>query len=347
MSADSDSSSDERGQPRARISKISVLVVHVFEQIRSLYHLSMLLRRPGLGGIYIRSVDKNKGASSGSCSLKFDYNHVSEKVRQWQGLNKSSVAEEEAEERVMTEEDIQNRKNAEESTTDEREILCRRLGKANVRRREQLQYWILNPDRPEVPHTSDHTAEPEPIKVDKVQAAADSQSQVSTVKPCKPTTPGVDEPARSTTSKQSFSTVARSAVDDKMTQSGRPRTIYAQSTVGARQSNRVPEAPKASEDCPTFECPYCHLNLDSKTMQDRQSWKLVATTKVGLFCLLTSWTGDTFSEISGRTSAPSWHARTPRNYMLPGTIGFTMSCKCTGDSGYVVETAAKSSERRS
>ena len=262
MSADSDSLTDEEHQPSTRVSKISVLVAHIFEQIRSLYHLSMLLRRPGLGGRYIRSVNKNRETSGVSCFIKFDYDHVSEKVRQWQGLTKSSVAEEE-EERVTTEDDIQNRKNAEEATTDEREILCQRLGKANLRRREQLQYWIYNPDR-ETRQASDNIAMPAGV------AKPESQSKASTVKPRKM---AVSEPAQSTTSKQSFSTVARSAIDDRKTQSGRPRTIYVQSAVGARKQTRAPEVPKASEDGSTFKCPYCHLNLDSKTMQDRQSWK--------------------------------------------------------------------------
>lgn len=302
VSVDSDSSEDVGSLPKVRVSKISVLVSHIIEQVRSLYHLSMLLRRPTIGDRYIHSKMKGEGNSSRTIMSQYDHNHVREKVRQWHGQSKSSVGGHNEQESVTTLIDTQHREVVDSNLLDESEILYHRLSRANTRRREQLKYWLHNPDKPEVAVTDEslQTTKPVPIKTEvRFEAAGESKSQVATIKPPKAATTGLNKPDQSTTSKQSFSTVARSAVYDRKTQSGRPRTEYAKSTVGAKQSNRVPDLPKSSKlkpacdclshhndlnstsDCPhchgnqspRFECPYCHLSLRTESMEDRQNWK--------------------------------------------------------------------------
>ncbi|KAF7505310.1 hypothetical protein GJ744_001013 [Endocarpon pusillum] len=300
VSADSDSApNDEDFLPKARVSKISVLVSHIFEQVRSLYHLSMLLHRPTITDRYIRSKPKGERNSNQMSMSKYDYFHVREKVRQWLGQSKSSFGGCNERESATTLIDIQYREIEDNNLLSESEIIYHRLSRANTRRREQLTYWLRNPDKPcvVVPDEPRQISEPMPMK--RVATAGESKSQMTTIKQPKAATTGLDKPVQSTTSKQSFSIVARSAIDDTKTRSGQPRTVYAQSTVGPRRSIRVPDLPVSAKlkpasscpfchneltstydcpfchvnHCPKFECPYCHLSLQTEIMEVRQVWK--------------------------------------------------------------------------
>lgn len=150
----------------------------------------------------------------------------------------------------------------------------RRLAKANVRRREQLLYWIHHPDQPDVVSTrvsyigsqaeptltkrsnNGKTTSPDTIKSNVQLEGAQMRSQVS----------------QSFTSKQSFSTVVKSDIHE--TDAGtRLRTIYTESRIGDKMINRVPSVPNSSNTAHSFDCPYCHLVLDSKTMEERKNWK--------------------------------------------------------------------------
>lgn len=287
MSADSDSDlnsefeSDQDeirsyhvpNRSRPKVPKISVLVNHVFEQIQLLYNMSILLNRPGLSGRYLRSTSKNEKKSELAHYAEFDYEHIREKLHQWKCKFKVITHEEGKEETATTAEDLEERKTRKRSALDQTEILCRRLAKANTRRREQLQYWTHYPDRPDVVQSRDFNTDdtPEIGKGGQVKSLA-IKSETSTIKPAEQKTVTGSQNRKSVASKQSFSTVAASDVFDKETKT-RARTIYAQSTVGNKPSNRVPEVPKATKTCPTFKCPYCNLILESKIMADRVSWK--------------------------------------------------------------------------
>lgn len=290
MTADSGSDSDSQADSysnddrshrvsnrrHARVSKISVLVNLTFEQIQLLYRLSLLLNRPGLSGRYLRSTNKHEDDSKLSYFAEFDYKHICEKLHQWKRGLEVTIDEEGKEETATTAEDIEERKNREPSLSDETEILCRRLAKSNTRRREQLQYWIDHPDRPDVVRSRNATDAPE-IDLTSGEArvktkSVATKSQTSTVKLAEQKTVVDGQFPKSITSKQSFSTVAVSDVFNNKT-SLAPRTIYAQSTVGNKTSNRVPDVPTAAKTSPTFKCPYCNLVLESKVMADRLSWK--------------------------------------------------------------------------
>jgi hypothetical protein len=259
---------------RPRVPKISVLMDHVFEQIQLLYNLSILLNRPGLSGRYLRSTSENEKGSELAHFAEFDYKHIREKLQQWKCNFKFIPDEEGKEEAVTTTEDLKERRTMKPSALDQTEILCHRLAKANTRRRQQLKYWIHHPDRSDVVRSRGLNSDviPEPRRaLGNIKSAA-NKSEMSTIKAKEQETVMGSQDPRSTASKQSFSTVAASDVFDKETKT-RTRTIYAQSTVGNKPSNRVPEVPKATKTCPTFRCPYCNLMLESKVMAERVSWK--------------------------------------------------------------------------
>lgn len=89
--SESDASSDGKSNSKlkaAKSSKIAVLSNHIFEQVRSLQHLSMLLRRRAIGDWHIRS--KRKTSRDQDYGARYEYLHVEEKVRQFWGHNKSS-----------------------------------------------------------------------------------------------------------------------------------------------------------------------------------------------------------------------------------------------------------------
>ena len=144
------------------------------------------------------------------------------------------------------------------------EVLVRRLALANTRRRQQLEYWEKHPQ-------------------DAAEGVLSEAALVKSVIPpteSKPTR-SLGIPSGSTkhtgiaseTTKQTFSTVALSAVNDNETFSGRPKTIYPPSSQGASGHLRVPDIPKVLFGRTSFECPYCHTQLEVQTMRERQSWK--------------------------------------------------------------------------
>ncbi|RMJ14895.1 hypothetical protein CDV36_005439 [Fusarium kuroshium] len=270
----SGSDSDDDGQPRRnRMPKIRLLVQQITDQIRSLYDLSSLLRRPRITDKYIRSVSsKSPTATSDTLPLmvsfsKLDESHIIEKVLQWRGLTKSGQSlscEDEA--------PAQERHSLETDDVDDILWYCQRLARANTRRREQLQHWA---DHPYV-STKDNLTSTQPLPglikptVKGSGTKEESGSQASTLKPTSFKFPQAGP--KSTMSKQSFSTAAVSDVHDTKT-NARPRTVYAPTDVGQGRSNSVPDPPKTQDGKTTFPCPYCGITLESSEMQNRQSWK--------------------------------------------------------------------------
>lgn len=153
------------------------------------------------------------------------------------------------------------------------DILTKRLSEANTRRREQLQYWSKYPDQSNRPDSTQSSIDLSQIAKKTAgtrdDAKLESQSQGTTTKINKTSA------EKSIKTAESFSAVAKSAIEAGNTEIGRPKTEYAQSqsAISSKQSNRVPEVPRVANTHNAFECPYCHQKLDSKTMKVRHSWK--------------------------------------------------------------------------
>ncbi|ERF74650.1 hypothetical protein EPUS_00780 [Endocarpon pusillum Z07020] len=277
MGSDSDCDTEEGHHGRPKISKIAWLVQQKFEQIQSLFYLSSLLRRPTFTGRYLRSVKSKARAEllRDESPLifrlgRYDSEHVFEKVRQWHGLSKSAINVSHEDEKPASLDCIQARRAVNSELGEDVTVLCHRLAKANNRRREQLQYWAEHSDVLMKEGSSVSMAE---TPVLEVKQGSESQSQVSTIKRSNQTELKQSKDTRSSFSKQSFSTAARSAVYETKTQSGRTRTVYAQSAAANGRSNRVPDMPVPANDTSSFHCPYCGMDLKSHDMEDRQAWK--------------------------------------------------------------------------
>lgn len=136
-------------------------------------------------------------------------------------------------------------------------ILCLRLSAANARRRDQLKYWGGHPFR--------ENQEPVELESAGTFSRGDGQSLG----------PASEKPSyKSNPTIRTFSTVARSAIFENEGVAGASRTTYADSTIGdAKSVKRLPAVPHISKTAASFDCPFCHMSLDSATMQDRHSWK--------------------------------------------------------------------------
>ncbi|KAF4964777.1 hypothetical protein FSARC_7376 [Fusarium sarcochroum] len=150
VSTDTESDSDDDGEhSRHRTLKICQLVKNIIEQIRSLYDLSSLLRRPKIADRHIRSINYNLDTAMSDNmgitrqtggSSRLDERHIVEKVLLWRSLTKNRHDASSGVENIATiggglvGDGVQD-------------ILwyCQRLARANTRRREQLQYWAAQP----------------------------------------------------------------------------------------------------------------------------------------------------------------------------------------------------------
>lgn len=154
-----------------------------------------------------------------------------------------------------------------------------------------MRYWSKNPDRPdngapEIPQASVPNTELPTIAVLSVDETTTESRKAATVR----STAGPSTSGGTTASKLSFSTVARTTFDDAESQNFRVKTNYAQSDADSKQRNRVPDFPKfdpSASPCDLCHnnnmvdgqcshgqtCPYCQLDLDKKTIEDRQNWK--------------------------------------------------------------------------
>ncbi|KAI1123240.1 hypothetical protein F5Y10DRAFT_252237 [Nemania abortiva] len=280
MISDSDYSSEsgsedniDRGSGRPKVSKMTIIVSHIFEHVQLLYHFGSLLRRPGLKGRYLR----HKDSDDRNIATFFDTRHIEEKLRHWdrqagEGINISP------EEESVTEQVISERREG-ESPKSLHYILSQRFANANAQRREQLKYWVNNPyrpDHPNKPQTKDIIGKRLPgiPEIQEKSRKDDSMTEddSSTIKP-ESKGPKSD---KSKSTALSFSTVAESAILESETETGKPRTIYAESVVAGKWSARVPPPPKRTvviDGIEQFECPYCYMILDARLTQDRTAWK--------------------------------------------------------------------------
>ena len=159
-SSDNSDASGDCLSIRQRSGKLAVLMAHIQEQIKLLYHLDTLLRRPRLSGRYLKSKNENRQVS---LMEKYDHAHIEEKHRQWITSFKSeSEIESEAqsqdlrpespktqvyrtweEEPTVSHDVLEARKKSQKK--DESHSIISRLARANTRRREQLRYWERHP----------------------------------------------------------------------------------------------------------------------------------------------------------------------------------------------------------
>ncbi|KAK5653697.1 hypothetical protein OQA88_8728 [Cercophora sp. LCS_1] len=152
--------------------------------------------------------------------------------------------------------------------------LCQRFSEANMRRREQIEYWSGHPYNSGMGHanivdpvTKIFEAPPPLVQESDVTEVEDAGHGEAPVVHSQPT----QAITISGASKQGFSTFAISELHETKT-SARPRTVYTPTEVGKRRSTTVPPPPKVSEDNDVFTCPYCGTMLDADLMRDRRSW---------------------------------------------------------------------------
>jgi hypothetical protein len=247
LSSDTGSSSDELRSPRPRKSEVQYLISVIFGHIRSLYKISLLLRRPAIHDKYIRSTPNDQALPH---FASWDKAHVSEKMGQW-AMGEGFPYKE---------------------PIDPSNHLVSRLAAANTRRREQLKYWQKHPDRPT-------SISVQPAASDKQQSLASKDAEAilqNQTRSIESAVPREDERKTATSSKNtkySFSTVAKSELNDNETFSGRPKTVYEPSENSRGRPLRVPGVPCPPPESLTFDCPFCYSKLDVKTMQQRQLWK--------------------------------------------------------------------------
>ena len=263
LTSDSEYSEEDAGisnggsaHPRPKITRVTLLMSHIREQIELLYHYSAILRRPRLGGRYLHS----KSNKEGSAIPPYETSHVRQKLDQW-NLGADRYVRTAPKTAVHT--DIPESS----STVDEKLLI--RLAAANDQRRDQLRYWSRNPWIPE-----------EQLKADSMSVTNTADETVSLPAPS-------EGPSQSTfATVRTFSSVAKSDIFETRLEARPERTEYANSEEDGYDgtSLRVPRVPVASKAAAKFECPYCHTALESSEMQDRNRWKSVDILIVSSHC---------------------------------------------------------------
>jgi hypothetical protein len=211
----------------------------IVDHIQSLFQVSTLLRRPTISDKYPRSASKRTTVENESAFLPWDLAHIAEKRRFWINQQKWHMPGD-----TDRAEDISHQMS---------DYICTRLAAANVRRREQLDFWQTHPAQPSIIKLPNEPIRPKPA------IALDSNPIGHLLKQVV-TRSEISKPSHGT--KQSFSTVAKSDLNDSATFSGRPRTEYVSSIKGEkyvlllppvrqyeRLVNRGPHCPIAGPDC--------------------------------------------------------------------------------------------------
>jgi hypothetical protein len=249
---------DEKNHNSQRTPKICMLVRLMQAQIRSLFDVSSLLRRPMVKDKYIRShADRKNREIVDETSLHyhfrpFDMDYVWGKIGQWHRQTNSEKH------------DVVSSNQQKSPTSIEHDSwLFERLATANNRRREQLQYWRTH--TVESTHPSSINLPPRPQYDQKNVIGTEPSSQ-------KHIYPESSSAKQTPASVISLSTVPRSYIYD-LNARDRPRTVYEPTIVGKTQSNRVPDIPELARTSDNFPCPYCAMKLESKEMQSRGLWK--------------------------------------------------------------------------
>ncbi|KAF2877446.1 hypothetical protein BDV95DRAFT_147432 [Massariosphaeria phaeospora] len=264
----SEDDEDEGGTRRAAtLPKLSVVLRCMGDDIKSLQQLSLLLSRPGFSRQYLHSTGKNDVYPEIAHFADFDRRHLEEKLQEWENQHKKV----EEKEPVTTPGMIEDRIATKNASPNNKRLLGERLARANTKRRDQLLHWSRHPEKL-------HKTTPALDRVADSMAIVipSSRSEGLPARPHVRADPKLDTESqghKSAWTKKTFSTVVVSDHLGPQTTIGPARTIYAESTVGNKRSNRVPDVPREAKTAPTFECPHCHTTLSSETMNNRVEWK--------------------------------------------------------------------------
>lgn len=141
---------------------------------------------------------------------------------------------------------------------------------ANTRRRQQLKYWENHHQK----ETEGASVNPEAQQATLNAAKAKSKSLMGPeAKREAGEIPSDRLGVRSKITKQSYSTIAQSTINDNQTSSGRSQTVYEPTVQGKGSPLTVPDPPKVDFGRTSFQCPYCHASLEVGIMRDRHLWK--------------------------------------------------------------------------
>lgn len=235
-----------------------VLLRRIYDQIGFVFQLGSLIRDRRFHDRYLHS-----GSSHGNTSVSMqDDEHIRVKLDRWKNSedteNHMTAAHQSKGktpiyllprvdvEDTVSPEALSQRMIAEARQSSLDHELIHRLAFANTRRRHQFIYWETHP----------YSGAPVAgVQNDGENAASEKGSKGQTI--------------------QTFSSIAKSAVAPSALDVDANATTYAPSIVddAMRTTARVPNVPAQSADAPTFECPFCHMILDSAPMQNRQTWK--------------------------------------------------------------------------
>lgn len=286
----SSSTDDSEHADASPLANLLVVLNDLSDDIQQLYRLSKLLRRPRLTDRYLRSVSNTQERKA----LPIEYIHIREKFNQWYNEENDIENVSLEEQECISENAIHIRQATEDSSMNAQDLLCRRLARANEKRREQLRYWAAHPyERPKAQPSS----APIPATVEasgKITQPRNTPdfSQVPTLpstnirqqlqQEMMPKRPQVERDAdlhslKPPATAHSFSTVAMSAVFENQPSTLKDpdphRTVYAPTQVGGLGAIRIPDIPSESALRDEFECPYCHMMLISSEMRNRAVWK--------------------------------------------------------------------------
>ncbi|KAK7953657.1 hypothetical protein PG988_014351 [Apiospora saccharicola] len=234
-------SNDGPAHPRPKITRASLLMSHIREQIGLLYHYSAILRRPKLGGRYLHSNPDEEQTTIPHHELS----HVRQKLDHWNWGPNQHV---QTASKTATYADL----------PEPLSTLSLRLAAANDRRREQLRSWLRQSGIPEEESKEDF--------VSVIDTAHETLSLSSRSEgPSQSTLPTV----------LTFSSVARSDIFEERPEVKPEKTAYANSEGDEydRTALRVPNVPVASKTATKFDCPYCRTAQESSEMQDQNMWK--------------------------------------------------------------------------
>lgn len=240
-SSEADSNSEEGAESESCPNRgLPAILRHVGDDLDLLAQIAVLVMRPGFKRRYLHSTRLGELDPKMEPFAKFDRLSVEEKIIHW----KAQDTQQNGNEATATPELVESRALAREPLEGEH-VLLQRLAMANTRRREQFLHWSRDPDEvKEIGQEVDNA---------KIQARGHAP--------------------RSTLSKDTYSIVDETVVLETNAKVNSEGTTYSESTAGNTRSNRVPDAPAKIWTDATFECPYCHLTLESLKMQNRGEWK--------------------------------------------------------------------------
>jgi hypothetical protein len=258
--------------PQSRDARnLTRVLRNIGNDIKSLSQVSVLIRRPGYSRKYIHSTGNAAMDPRITYYSEHDIRYVIEKFHAWKQQPKLVDDEE-----PMAAPEVVASANLLAEFPEHQAHLIRRLALANTRRREQLLYWSRHPDQPPTQATF-RTYQLPKRELSPDMKARDNHEDASGNEQADEIPHAMYETGsqgqRTIMTTNTFTTVAASDVFGAQTVSGPVRTIYAESTVGNRSSNRVPELRKVLPKDDTFECSYCHAMLDTQKMRNRLEWK--------------------------------------------------------------------------